>query len=116
MNIPQDTAATAGCAQPTGSQFRAGDHVKHGPSGEEWELACDEERGEVMPSGWPMCIAKAEHCTLIKSATDEKRAEVLKSWSEQRGHDAEKDMRTRTARRQVSSANVPADSTAKIKP
>ncbi len=86
--------------------FRAGDHVKHAPTGEEWELACDEERGEVMPSGWPMGIAKAEHCTLIEAATDEKRMEVLTAWAKEgRGYEAERDWRTLAARRQISSAN-----------
>lgn len=85
--------------------FRAGDYVKHGPTGEEWELACDEERGDVMPSGWPMGIAKAEHCTLIEPATDEKRLAVLNEWAaEGKGYEHEWDWRTITARRQISSA------------
>ena len=91
--------------QVPGSRFRAGDHVKHRPTGEKWELACDEEHGEVMPSGWPMGIAKAEHCTLIETATDEKRMEVLTAWSaEGRGREAENDLRTLTARRQLNTS------------
>lgn len=107
MKQPENSSA-GGASFPgsTVRRFRAGDHVKHAPTGEEWELACDEERGEVMPSGWPMCIAKAEHCTLIEAATDERRTEVLKQWAaEGKGYEHERDWRTIMARRQISSAN-----------
>lgn len=63
--------------QASGSAFRAGDIVRHAKTGEEWELACDEERGEVMPAGWPMCIAKAEDCDLVRPASDEVRLRTL---------------------------------------
>ena len=94
-------------ATPICYAFRAGDHVKHGPTGEEWELACDERHGDVMPSGWPSTIAKASDCTLIEAATDEKRMKVLTAWAKTgRGREAENDWRTLTARRQLSSPNV----------
>ena len=54
---PAPSLAGEGLGESPVRSFRAGDHVKHAPTGEEWELACDEERGEVMPSGWPMGIA-----------------------------------------------------------
>ena len=57
--------------------FRAGDVIHHAPSGEEWLLACDEERGEVICCGWPETIAKATDCTLVTAATDEERAALL---------------------------------------
>ncbi len=57
--------------------FRAGDHVKHGPSGESWVLACDEERGRVMPAGWPESMADAADCTLTKAATERERRDML---------------------------------------
>lgn len=57
--------------------LRAGDHVHHGPSGEDWVLACDERDGHVVPAGWPECMAKAEHCTLLKAADDAERLEML---------------------------------------
>lgn len=60
--------------------FRAGDIVKFARLGEEWQLACDEECGEVMPCGWPMCIAKADDCDLARPATDKEREDMLKMW------------------------------------
>ena len=80
--------------------FVAGDVVRHGPTGEEWVLACDEERGEVMPCGWPMCIAKAADCVLVTAATNTARAQMLTTWSEKRDSESSRDWRTLTARRQ----------------
>lgn len=57
--------------------FRAGDHVRHLPSGEAWVLACDEERGEVVCCGWPETSAKAADCELLTSTSDEGRRELL---------------------------------------
>lgn len=65
----------------TGYAFRAGDIVLHKPSGEEWQLACDEDRGEVLPCGWPACIAEAADCTLAKAATDDERTKMLSEWA-----------------------------------
>jgi hypothetical protein len=65
--------------------FRAGDHVHHSPSTENWVLACDEVRGEVVCAGWPETTAKATDCTLLKAATDEQRAEMLLSCSHHDG-------------------------------
>ena len=78
----------------------AGDVVRHGPTGEEWILACDEDRGEVMPCGWPMCIAKAKDCALVKAATEDERAAMLKTWAEKQDSESSRDWRTLTARRQ----------------
>ena len=78
----------------------AGDIVRHGPTCEEWVLACDEERGEVMPCGWPMCIAKAKDCSLVTAATEEARAAMLKTWAEKQDSESSRDWRTLTARRQ----------------
>lgn len=63
----------------TGSRpfFRAGDVVKHGPTGETWVLANDEEVNRVSPCGWPCCLAEASDCTLVEAATDAKRLETL---------------------------------------
>lgn len=58
-------------------RFRAGDHVKHRPSQERWVLACDQDRDEVIPAGWPESIAKAADCELIKAATDDERLTML---------------------------------------
>lgn len=58
--------------------FRAGDAVRHRPTGETWLLACDEERGEVVASGWPETIARAVDCERVRVATDEQRLERLR--------------------------------------
>lgn len=57
--------------------FRAGDTVKHHPTGETWVLATDEERGEVCWAGWPPGYAKASDCTLVEAATEKERLEML---------------------------------------
>ena len=66
--------------------FRAGDVVRHGPSGEKWVLACDEDsagrsgpdtRGRVLPAGYPETLAEAVDCTLVRAATDAERREQL---------------------------------------
>lgn len=66
--------------------FRAGDVVKHHPSGEEWVLACDEENGYVTPAGWPESRAAALDCTLIEAASDESRFEMLTNASRISGY------------------------------
>lgn len=81
--------------------FRAGDIVKHGPTGETWTLACDEERDEVQWAGWPEGFAKSKDCTLIKAATDEERIEMLEMCSKSRGADGEVGWRARTAIHQL---------------
>jgi len=61
-----------------GSTFRAGDVVHHVPSGEDWQLACDEVDGRVQPMGWPETRAKASDCRLCTAASDERRLSVLR--------------------------------------
>ncbi len=46
--------------------FKAGDTVKHGPTGETWILKRDEEDGHVWPCGWPETRARAADCTIIR--------------------------------------------------
>lgn len=53
-----------------------GDHVKHGPSGEEWTVAYV-QNGYLSPCGWPEGEAKLSDCTLIEAATDEYRLNLL---------------------------------------
>ena len=78
--------------------FRAGDVVRHGPTGEKWGLSCDEEDGEVLPGGWPLTLAKASDCTLIEAASDDKRRARLREVA----HPSRDDMRALVARRQLS--------------
>jgi len=87
------------CSRPL---LRAADIVRHDPSGEDWVLAVDEENGRVQPCRWPPTIADAKDCTLSTPATDEQRLVMLADWTDEH----ERDLRTHTARRQISSANT----------
>lgn len=100
--------APSGLAVPTGSRptFRAGDVVNHGPTGETWTLANDEEDSRVSPCGWPRCWAEAADCTLVDAATNEKRIEMLTRWAAKTVEETEGyDHRVSTAKHQLS-ANV----------
>lgn len=79
-------------------KYRAGDHVKHIPSDEEWILACDEENNEVTPLGYPLCFAKVKDIVLLKTASDQYRLQTLKNTSEVNFEDERK----RIAKRQLS--------------
>ncbi len=74
--------------------FRAGDVVRHRPSGETWTLAYggDIHRGgveHVSACGWPESVALATDCELVTAATDlEHRTalmEVSRSYDDHRG-------------------------------
>lgn len=70
--------------------FRAGDHVHHGPTGEEWVLAfgdLEDGTGRVSPCGWPACLADAKDCTLIEAASDEDHLKTLRDVADIRGSD-----------------------------
>jgi len=82
--------------------FRAGDTVHHSPSGEDWLLAVDEERGRVQPAGWPCSMAEAADCHLIKAASDEERLAMLTECMAMRD---DRDPRCTTARRQLSATS-----------
>jgi hypothetical protein len=60
--------------------MRAGDTVKHGPSGETWVLAWA-ERGKVSACGWPASIADESDCTLAEASTDEQHRDMLEKWA-----------------------------------
>ena len=64
------------------SRLRAGDTVKHGPSGETWLLAVDQFGDDVAPLGWPETIAKAADCEIVKRASDKERRQRLVKSSE----------------------------------
>lgn len=74
----------------TPRKFRAGDVVKHGPTGETWVLGTDEEAGRVYPLGWPETIALASNCDLIRAAEDEERLAILTRLSQIDGCDYRK--------------------------
>ena len=68
-------------------RFRAGDTVKHKPTGEEWVLANDQHGDHVSWCGWPEGLAQATDCEIVKRASDKERHERLLSWANQQGND-----------------------------
>lgn len=57
--------------------MRAGDIVRHLPSGEEWVVAYQD--GEYMSwCGWPEGEARAADCEVVKPATDDEHREWLR--------------------------------------
>lgn len=69
--------------------FRAGDHVRHRPSGEEWIVAVDSENGRVSWSGWPEGMAAEEDCELQRAASDEERLRQLRACASMPGTDGD---------------------------
>jgi hypothetical protein len=60
--------------------FRAGDVVKHIPTGETWVLACS-DGVTVWPCGWPETRASASDCELVKAASDKFHEEMIRKWA-----------------------------------
>lgn len=58
--------------------FRAGDTVRHRPTGETWVLACDQRGADVLPAGWPETLARADDCELLEAANDDERIAMLR--------------------------------------
>ncbi len=88
-----------------GHTIRAGDAVKHGPTGQTWLVATDEERGEFMAAGWPETLAYAKDCTLDTAATDEERLDLLREVAASRGDRGGCTYRSRTAARQLEASD-----------
>lgn len=64
-------------AKPAPKPLRAGDHVHHRPSGEEWVVAYQD--GEhVGWCGWPAGEALAADCDLILAVTDTEHLAILR--------------------------------------
>lgn len=79
--------------------MRAGDVVKHGPTGETWVLAYgDEERGEVSACGWPESIARISDCETVKLASGDDHEAMLRLWA---GKSGPHDLRVSECRRQL---------------
>jgi hypothetical protein len=91
----------------TTKTFRAGDVVKHMPSGETWTLAYGEGR-DVSAMGWPESIARAADCELVEAASDEEHVkalcEVASIGPDERGRT---DHRASVARRQLAAMSGP---------
>lgn len=82
--------------------FRAGDVVRHRPTGEEWQLAHCED-GRVAWCGWPEGQADAADCELVRAATDEQHRAMLEAWAAKGTFG--RDGRTLVARRQLYELN-----------
>lgn len=82
------------------SKFRAGDVVKHIPSGETWELAYATNT-HVSWNGWPEGTASVNDCELVRECNDERHRAVLESWAAKYGNDH----RIHEARRQLFELN-----------
>lgn len=64
---------------PGRRKFRAGDEVKHDPSGEVWSLACDEVDGWVYPKeARSYEPGRAKDCTMVDPASDAGRLKALR--------------------------------------
>lgn len=62
---------------PAPKPFRAGDHVRHRPSGESWVVAYQD--GEYLAwCGWPEGEARAADCELIQAATGAEHEAILR--------------------------------------
>ena len=54
-----------------------GDHVRHGPTGEDWVVVC--VVGDKLSwCGWPEGMADLADCTLTRKATDKERDKLLR--------------------------------------
>ena len=63
---------------PSKPTFRAGDVVRHHPTGEEWVVAAtNPATSELVCCGWPETIAPFSSCTLVKAATDDEHKDTL---------------------------------------
>jgi len=55
---------------------RCGDHVHHGPTGEDWVVA-HVSNGKLAWCGWPAGVADLSDCRLIKQCTDEEHLKLV---------------------------------------
>lgn len=57
--------------------MRAGDIVKHRPSGETWTIAAVSSKLNMLsPAGWPESLAEIADCDVVQLATDEEHQEM----------------------------------------
>jgi hypothetical protein len=68
------------------TSLRAGDTVRHRPTGETWVLAY--AKGDrIAWSGWPPGEAEAADCELVEAATDAQHRAALEAWAALDGRD-----------------------------
>ena len=60
-----------------GTQIDTGDHVHHGPTGEDWVVAYV-QGDRIAWCGWPCGESRLEDCRLIRAASEEERLALLK--------------------------------------
>lgn len=58
-------------------QIEIGDVVKHGPTGETW-VVCRVGGDSVYPAGWPPSCGEIKDCTLVRKATADEKADIIK--------------------------------------
>jgi hypothetical protein len=64
--------------------MRCGDHVHHGPTGEDWVIAYVD--GEYLAwCGWPEGEARVADCALIKACTDDEHLRMLQECAKSSG-------------------------------
>ncbi len=92
---------------PTAARLRAGDTVFYRPTKETWTLACDEDdRGRVMPCGFPASTVLAAQCDLITAAADQARLTMLTVWATMKSAPFHGDPRITRARQQLAAVSV----------
>ena len=81
--------------------FRAGDVVKHIPTGETWTVAYHD--GDWLAwYGWPEGETRAANCELVRAATDAQHRAALEEWAREHRTDSGRlDRRCVVARRQL---------------
>lgn len=73
---------------------RCGDTVKHGPTGEKWEVAwCDGEH--LAWAGWPNGRANLSDCKVLYRCSDEQHVEAVRRWKDSVGRDGSSDRRSK---------------------
>lgn len=88
--------------------MRAGDRVRHLPSGEKWILSTNPEDGDITWYGWPEGWAKESDCVLVRACTDEEHRKALEEWGAVWHGDrnsGQPDIRHKRARRQLCDLN-----------
>jgi len=65
--------------------IETGDHVRHGPTGEEWVVAYV-EGDRIAWCGWPPGLASLSDCTLQRKATPAERLALLQEMAPLNDH------------------------------
>ena len=77
--------------------MRAGDTVRHEPSGETWSVAAVLPDGTFYAAGWPCTMARQSDATIVERASDEEHEATLLTWASM----TDGDPRSSAARREL---------------